>query len=62
MKRYRIITFLVLVLVSLVSLVGYKIYKETYDIISSETQYILIPKGADFSNVIEILEISTFRN
>jgi len=56
MKRYRIITFLVLVLVSLVSLVGYKIYKETYDIISSETQYILIPKGADFSNVIEILD------
>jgi len=56
MKRYRIITFLVLALVILVSVVGYRIYHITYDRISNQTQYIYIPKGSDFSNVIEILD------
>jgi len=56
MKRYRIITFLVLTLVIIVSIVGYKIYKKTFDRISNQTQYIHIPKGSDFSEVIEILD------
>lgn len=56
MRRYRIITFFALILALVVGVVGYKIYEEAYDKISGETQYIYIPKGADFSDVIDILD------
>lgn len=56
MNRYRIITFFVLILMIIVSLVGYRIYENTYDRISDRNQYIFIPKGSDFSDVIEILD------
>ncbi len=56
MNRYRIITFFLLVLVVIVSWVGYGIYQKSYDNISSKTQYIYLPKGSDFSDVIDTLD------
>ena len=56
MNRYRVISFFVLVLVGIVSMVGYRIYNKSYDTISNETQYIFIPKQSDFSDVIDILD------